>query len=382
MSTTTPKRLSNSALHGQMILVITRWLLVLAGLALILWNPEPLNELRFKILFLLMLAGGNFYLGTQVLRRQVISKWIVYGASLSDLVVISLIIASEGGYASSTFIFYYPAILAISVAFTSFGSALFAGGAATTYFIIALVSMPFNDESFQVLAIRIAMIIAVAVIGNMYRQMERKRQQNISASQESAVDIFFGQVAIIWARWFFIGAAAILILWTAKTTEELTMGVLLIVVLMGVNFFVHGRYQMEKPANQFLILLTTLVDLGLITAVVLFWGNRGLDNHFFIFYYPLFFAFALVFSPRVTGAYTVVALGGYAAAVILAEPRILGDSVMLEFFVMRVITMAAMSALGTYYYRVQRKQRQIAREKRDHEQRVTAPLGQMVPQSK
>lgn len=380
MSTNNKTRLPAATVQGQMILVIARWVLVIAGLALVLWNPGPLDSLRFKILFLLLLAGGNFYLGAQVLRRKSLSQWIVYAASLADILIISLIIISEGGFDSNTYIFYYPAMLAISVAFPLIGTALYAAGAVTIYSLICLVSMPLNEGNFQILVTRVLMILAVAVIGALYREMECKRNKKISIKQEVAEDIFFGQIAIIWARWFFIVAAAILVLWTAETTGELTMGVLLIAALMSVNFFIHGRYLTEKPANEMLILITTMIDLFLITLVVMFWGPGGLESNFFIFYYPLFFAFALVFSPGYTVAYTILALGCYAGAIIMGDVQVLADVAALELFVMRVITLAAMSGLGTYYYRVQRKRRRVVLQKRAVEQPIPATLRPIATQ--
>jgi hypothetical protein len=355
---------------------------VIAGLALVLWNPGPIDNLRFKILFLLLLAAGNFYLGSQVLRRRTMAQWIVYAASLADILIISLILISEGGFESNTYIFYYPAILAISVAFTVMGTALYAAGAVTIYAFISLLSMPLNQGNLQILVTRLLMIAAVAVIGAMYREMERKRDKRISSAQEVAEDIFFGQVAIIWARWFFIVAAAILVLWTAETTGELTLGVLLIAVLMSVNFFIHGRYLTEKPANQTLILITTMIDLFLITLVVMFWGPGGLDSNFFIFYYPLFFAFALVFPPGYTAGYTILALGCYAAAIIMPDFQVLTDLAALELFVMRVITLVAMSGLGTYYYRVQRKRRRVIMQKQAAERPIPAHLRPVTSQTK
>jgi len=381
MSTNNSKRLSPETAQGQMILVVARWVLVIAGLALVLWNPGPIDNLRFKILFLLLLAGGNFYLGAQVLRRKSLATWIVYAASLADILIISLIIISESGFDSNTYIFYYPAILAISVAFPVIGTALYASGAVMTYGLISLASMSWTEGNLQILLTRLLMIVAVAVIGAIYREMERKRAKQVSNAQEAAEDIFFGQIAIIWARWFFIIAAAILVLWTAETTGELTMGVLLIATLMSVNFFVHGRYLTEKPANQTLILLTTIIDLFLITLVVMFWGPGGLDSNFFIFYYPLFFAFALVFPPAYTAGYTLLALGCYTGAIMMADIQVFTDPNALELFVMRVITLAAMSGLGTYYYRAQRQFRRVVMQKRAVEQSIPAALRPIPTQS-
>ena len=71
--------------------------------------------------------------------------------------------------------------------------------------------------------------------------------------KEAAEDIFFGQVVIIWARWFVIAAGMIYVLWQATDTSELAMTILPLILVMAVNFFVHGRYLMEKPINQILL---------------------------------------------------------------------------------------------------------------------------------
>ncbi len=368
----TPKSAPTHAIRasGQMLLVIARWVLVVAGLSLVLWNPGPLDDMRFKILFLLLLSAGNFFLGTQILRKKGTMDLVVYGASLADLGVISLIIITENGFSSPTYIFYYPAILAISVAFPTLEMFAFTGGAVTIYGMLSLFSMPLNEGNFQTLMTRVLMMLAVAVIGNLYRRMEQKRQHAVSASQESAEDIFFGQIAIVWARWFFIAAAAILVLWTSETTSEMTLGVLLIAALMSVNFFIHGRYLSDKPANQLLTLMTTLVDLTMITFVIAFWGpDGGLASPFFIFFYPLFFAFALVFNPRLAMGYTILSLAAYAVACFIVDPQFITQSADVKQFVMRMITLTAMTGLGTYYYRTQRERRRTL-QKRGSEQPI------------
>ena len=48
--------------HGQVVIVAARWILVLAGIFLALWNPAAMGELRIQIVLILALAVGNFYL--------------------------------------------------------------------------------------------------------------------------------------------------------------------------------------------------------------------------------------------------------------------------------------------------------------------------------
>lgn len=180
-------------------------------------------------------------------------------------------------------------------------------------------------------------------------------------AQETAEDIFFGQVVIIWARWLIIFAAAILILWSATTVGELAGKILTVVALMGINFFLHGRYLVERPANPSLLLVISLLDLVIISTVALLWpAQRGLDSPFFVLYYPMLLAFAFVFPPRITAVYTLLALMIYASAGLLADPGFIFDGEGLETLATRLITLASMSALGAYYWRIQRDRRRSA----------------------
>jgi len=86
-------------------------------------------------------------------------------------------------------------------------------------------------------------------------------------------------------------------------------------------------------------------------------GQGGLKSQFFVFYYPLLLAFALVFPPKATLSFTVLTLGAYSLACFIADPAFFVGVGDLKLFVMRVITLTAMGGLGTYYWRVQRNQR-------------------------
>ena len=125
--------------------------------------------------------------------------------------------------------------------------------------------------------------------------------------------------------------------------------------LMAVNFYLHGRYLAEQPANPALITLASVLDVAVITVVILFWpesAQRGLGSPFFIFYYPMLLAFAFVMRPSFTLVYTLVTLGVYAGVCVLFTTVGAFDA---ETLTARLITLGAMGALGTYYWRIQRR---------------------------
>ncbi len=179
-----------------------------------------------------------------------------------------------------------------------------------------------------------------------------------SAEQEAAEDIFFGQLVIIYARWFVIVAMVVLALWSSNSIGQLTIAILFIVPMIAINFFVHGRYLMEKPVNAMLLMLLSVVDVIIITLILLFWQDaRGMASQFYIFYYPIILAFAFVFPARNSAIYTVFTVVVYVVVCIVATPSVLVNSPELERLVMRVITMASMGVLGIYYWRIQRSRR-------------------------
>jgi hypothetical protein len=176
-----------------------------------------------------------------------------------------------------------------------------------------------------------------------------------TAKQAEQEDLFFGQSVILWARWSIIVAGIVLVLWTSTDIALLTQTMPFFLVLMGVNFFLHGRYVTGSPLNRVAVTVASVVDLILITAIVVLWpGSHGLNNEFFVLYFPVVFAFALVFTRKIEAAYTALAIVLYVGACIFSGsvPFDLGDKDKL--LVMRVIVIAALGFLGNYYFRIQR----------------------------
>jgi hypothetical protein len=197
-------------------------------------------------------------------------------------------------------------------------------------------------------------------------------QDVFNRTQEMEEDIFFGQAVIIWARWFLIVAAAALVLTSFDDQGTLIKGTLPIVGLMGMNFFLHGRYLTERPVDSPLLLITSVMDLVLVTLLVAFWplqdGQTRLDNQFFLFYYPLVLAFAFVMPRRIEALYTIAAIVIYAAViwfsidphVVPSHPEYSGDlalQVNLRSLLFRLIALGAVGGLANYYWRIQRARR-------------------------
>jgi hypothetical protein len=194
-------------------------------------------------------------------------------------------------------------------------------------------------------------------------------QETVSRiEREAAEDIFYGQVVINWARWFVILAGTVLVMMAADTTTELAYGMAPVVGLMVVNFYLHGRRLVNKPANLKLVTVSSVIDVLLITAVVMI-GPReevsGMNSQFYVLYFPVIAAFAFVSARNVSVGFTGIAAAVYVAACVVAGESGSQDIVQkpfatsetIESIATRVIMMLAIGGLATYFWKVQRDRR-------------------------
>ncbi|HEX2681814.1 MAG TPA: hypothetical protein VHQ03_11035, partial [Candidatus Dormibacteraeota bacterium] len=107
---------SEDIAYGQTVLVWARWILIGTGLLLSFWGPKDLFTLQVQLAAIIALAFGNFYLHVQLLRGHPALDTVVYGASLGDICVVTALVLVQGGYTSPVFIFYFAAVVGISVA--------------------------------------------------------------------------------------------------------------------------------------------------------------------------------------------------------------------------------------------------------------------------
>jgi hypothetical protein len=186
-------------------------------------------------------------------------------------------------------------------------------------------------------------------------------QNVLQVSQEVRQDLFFGQVATIVSRWFLIAAGVILVLWSADRIDQIPLPIGLMIVLMAMNFYLHGRYLMERPVNANLVYLTSGIDLLIITAMIAVWTpwGAGMANPFFVLLYPTILSFGLVFPPRLTFIYSGLALALYVVVVALTQgsPSLFADLPLEKDLVQRVVTLTGTVGLATFFWRLQRERR-------------------------
>ncbi len=166
--------------YGQPVIVMVRWIFVVSGLILAIWNAETVASLRLQLFVLFLLALENFYVHAQLLTGKTVDNRVVYASSAADLLLISILIFFQGGYDSSLYVFYFPAIAALSVAFSTQLTAEYTAGVLAAYIPICLLS----GGDVLITISRMLMIFAVAFCGNRYWQIERSRRRTAAIAQE------------------------------------------------------------------------------------------------------------------------------------------------------------------------------------------------------
>ena len=169
--------------HGQVVIIAARWILVVAGLMLALWNPEAMGELQVSIVLILGLAMANFFLHSQVLQRRRVRPNVAYGASAADIAVISLVLIVGGGFDTIPYVFYFPALLALSVAFPTKVTMAFTAATVAVYGLVSLATAA--ESQAPTVVTQMLMLGAVAVCGNVYWRIEGDRRRTAAETRET-----------------------------------------------------------------------------------------------------------------------------------------------------------------------------------------------------
>ena len=165
---------SEDLAYGQSVLVWGRWILIGTGLLLSFWSPKDLMTLQVQLAAIIALAFGNFYLHVQLLRGHPALDNVVYAASLADITVVTALVVVQNGYPSPVFIFYFAAIVGISVAFPTWMTAGYTALVIGAYGLISVSTAPVED--MPAVFTRLLMIAAVALCGNLFARSEAKRR--------------------------------------------------------------------------------------------------------------------------------------------------------------------------------------------------------------
>ena len=165
---------SEDLVFGQTVLVWARWILIGTGLVLSFWTPRDLLTLQVQLAAIVALAFGNFYLHVQLLRGHAAVDKVVYAASLADICVVTALVLVQGGYSSPVFVFYFAAVVGISVAFPTNLTAAYTVLVVGIYGVVCLATA--TPDDYPAVFTRLLMIAAIAVCGNLFARNESHRR--------------------------------------------------------------------------------------------------------------------------------------------------------------------------------------------------------------
>ena len=174
---------SEDLVFGQTVLVWARWILIGTGLVLSFWTPTDLLTLQVQLAAIVALAFGNFYLHVQLLRGHAAIDKVVYAASLADICVVTALVLVQGGYSSPVFVFYFAAVVGISVAFPAILTAGYTLLVVGVYGLVCIATT--GPDDYPAVFTRLLMIAAIAVCGNLFARNEsHRRAEAIRIHQE------------------------------------------------------------------------------------------------------------------------------------------------------------------------------------------------------
>lgn len=177
---------------SQRIAVVLRWFLLVTWLALINYRPDLGTRTLWSLNGMgLALALLNGYLHWRIIKDRPIPGRYVIALSIFDLSIITAGIGLTTRFENNFFVFYYPALLGISLVFSSRRlSFTLVSLVAVSYAAITLVLQPGLDFTLgqeRVLLVRIATMFGVMAAGNLMTRIERTRRlQAVRAEREES----------------------------------------------------------------------------------------------------------------------------------------------------------------------------------------------------
>ncbi len=173
------KETAEDIAQGQIVIVTARWILILAGWVLALWDPDPLRsawDLRVAIALLMGYSALNFFLTIQWVNSGRVLTETALVTSLADLALITTLAAALGP--GNVYVFYLPAVLALAVTFPTSVTVVYTAAVVAAYGFIALERAGDVDMAeAQAIFTRLVVLAAVGFCGGLYRNLESERRQ-------------------------------------------------------------------------------------------------------------------------------------------------------------------------------------------------------------
>ncbi len=168
--------------HSQRIAVMVRWFLIVTWYFLHIYRGDTSTDHYWTlILMVASLAILNAFVSWRIWKGLPITLGHAVALSAMDLSLITAGLWVTVFFDNTFFVLYYPALLAVSLAFAS-RSAVFSVVAlvGVVYTVMSLVDeagVNFAESEEKILIIRIATMFAVVAAGNLMNRIERERRR-------------------------------------------------------------------------------------------------------------------------------------------------------------------------------------------------------------
>lgn len=196
----------------------------------------------------------------------------------------------------------------------------------------------------------------------------KTKEKGTDRTTTATDDLAYGQIVIVTFRWILVLAGLLFTIWNPRPLAQLRFGILVILALAVVNFYLHAQLLMRKPSLQQVAYAASAGDIAVITLITMVQG--GFSGTAYIFYYPAVLVFSVAFPPSVTYGFTAGTMALY--ALISAGTGGL-DGSSQQVLITRLLMLAAVGVCGNIYWRVERDRRTAALEAREA---LMAQIGQ------
>ncbi len=172
-------------------------------------------------------------------------------------------------------------------------------------------------------------------------------------------DYRYSQRIAVVVRWFLI--LTWLFLHNYRPNVDSTYHVLnaMVLSLAVLNGYVSWRIWNERPITKRYVVALSVADLAFITVGVAM--TSGFNNTFFVLYYPALLGFALAFPDRwFPWAATTLVAAAYSGVSMFTDPGVDVDTGQEKILVVRIASMYAVVAAGSFMAGLERMRRREA----------------------
>ena len=145
-------------------------------------------------------------------------------------------------------------------------------------------------------------------------------------------------------RWLLLSAFLAMVNYREEFTSTWIVFNAVGVGLVLANGYMTWRLLAHRPITWHYALGMSLLDLVAITVAL--YASNGLQNRFYVFYYPALLGFSLMFPRLVSFSILAVVIGLYVAMALTVSPTLSTDLFQEKLLFVRVVTMVGIVAAG------------------------------------